>query len=664
MNEGDLSKRESPSSLESPKNPAVITQGEPEQTSLLEKPRTETIGKFEELARNIGYTQQPLDDGKTLMTASFPRPDTDGKIKSRSDKRQFTFSGVIDSETDADDLYPSKEIRAVRSEDGTVSLDWVSARYKKDPAYPVYTIIRRGEAQYKVLEDRVKESDLLAKIAEMQKVLETKDVLPEKRQDTMSEETSSPHVKKKHWRRRITAGVTAVAAGVALRYGVLPQFGDESYNRPTSIEQIDTNKQYPPGSLDAIVASLEHDGTVAKDTNSIDLLPLQNLYKNEDYKIVKNPLNKNGSREWIGSLPTAPLLEVTYDKTKNAFNLDSTKKYEWGNDTTYHLLSPLVKNIALKTAFTSGSLDRVVVQLSQKDPNEEYANLITGKFITNDRTDPEKGKQRSLFLFLPYETLNHTEYKVAITHESEHAITSKFRLSGYNKEQPLPQEFDQWQNVCSSIQDIAVDQAEQHSQELVAMMEENKKYFKDEKVRAVFQEVEDALRRGDFNQYQKQTPDYESEFLYKIPNCSTLGPWDAFNELLKIKQIKYEPESEAIGNLQRDLIYQWDEVAINNTIFRQLREGPAMFADGARNDQAGHPYQEWDELIASVSNLILLYPQYFGQTINKLSPHEKAAAVRLVDTAVKTLDAQVPADQMDYHIVLRTQYAMFQKRVK
>src|SRR6185369_1894366 len=233
----------------------------------------------------------------------------------------------------------------------------------------------------------------------------------------------------------------------------------------------------------------------------------------------------------------------------------------------------------------------------------------------------------------------------------------KSALSDLNTLKPAPEKVAQWQEVCGKIRTLAIDQVEKISQDLLVTMQNGLDAIP-ANMQAKFQEVITALQNGEFNKYQPTQPDFQSDFKTKVPNCTTIGPWDAFSQLVGLTGAS----NERMEDLKKAIENQWNTIINNTAIFSALREGPYNKAHGAASDTGGHP-QFFDENVSLV-NIVLLFPSDLAQHIKNFSdPDERAAAIEIIDEAIQTIDDAVPPDQTTFHATLHRNDDIFQTAV-
>lgn len=455
-------------------------------------------------------------------------------------------------------------------------------------------------------------------------------------------------------RKFVMRGVTlAILSSVAAGCTAPATAGRDSGPSPTppGVEQVISTIR----SLEARVNELSDSPNVKKQDTVVDLTDFGNTYSPDSFK---PPSLFDVGIQGLLLPKTASMYTITYDRDTNTLTYQVTHPLgiSPGENQEYHILEPLVNNPVLKLALANGTANKVEVRLSAPDKS-----TLEG-FNVGDK----------IFLSLP-QKMETITYRNAIIHETLHSLTAGSDLSPSTKNlQPQPQEFEKWQEVCGNIRDIAIDEAETRSQTIISLMRKAQQEgmfsgqkFNDPGYAKAFQEVLDALVRGDFNREQ---PTINNDFEQKAPNCKTIGPVDAFMALLKKEGLSLTP-IKADDPLLSKISKEWSEIIRNETIFSELREGPYNKIKGAPNDLAGHPYESWDEMIASLNYLIIAEPDNFGATINKLPPDEKKAALELVSAAVVTLDQFVDEslpdtkDKADFIALLRAHYALWQTKV-
>ncbi len=354
-----------------------------------------------------------------------------------------------------------------------------------------------------------------------------------------------------------------------------------------------------------------------------------------DYKSLKN-----GNTTYDESRNTASVMEIRYDSKNRNFRYDDQSPGGLGKELAARLLKSAVRdNDVVRAAFELGHADRVVIRQNKPTGNPDWDKSSHKEYVEADNTDPSKGTQKTIFIFLPGNmSISQTEYDDAINHEAIHGL---IRSHGLSQEFTSIKQSDinDWREVCVGIRNIAVDQAEKHSKEIAEIMETGKSEFRDPVVLSAFNEIYDALKAGEFNNYQPLLDQRLEAFSTKFPECQTLGPWGSFVRLLEAKG-KKPPQSDGITKMYTLLQDKWFDILEEETIFVELREG--TYDDESRNKKLGHPFDTWDELTTSVNNVVLRHTEKAGEMLELVRPDIKPNVSRLVNLALTALESQLP----------------------
>jgi hypothetical protein len=107
----------------------------------------------------------------------------------------------------------------------------------------------------------------------------------------------------------------------------------------------------------------------------------------------------------------------------------------------------------------------------------------------------------------------------------------------------------------------------------------------------------------------------------------------------KVKDIIQNDTNDTAGNM----LDGWQKIMEDQTIFSILREG--TYDPLSKQKLLGHPFDNWDELVTSVSDVSLAYPSRLADNLKLLPPEKHSVALNLVRTSLLTVAAQIPADQ-------------------
>jgi hypothetical protein len=458
---------------------------------------------------------------------------------------------------------------------------------------------------------------------------------------------------------RVTTLLTAAALAAACSGPVRPKEATHEITKsPHGIEQ--TYNSLP--SVESALNKLKNDPSVDKETTGMSFRSLRTQYQGTDFTGLDNV---HGSPIILDEFYSAPVLEITYDKDTKSFHFQDETPKGLPKQNLYNFLSPLSEDIPLLTAFQLGEVNRVAIRINKKitDPSLKGLDDYNGQYVPQDVTDSKKGTQKTVFFYLPgSDQLSTNDYQSTLTHEPLHALTGKDTLSESNSSKPSSEDLASWKGVCEDIRSVAVDEAEQKTQGLLEIMRQNRSLFPAPLEKATFEEVYQALQNGDFNRLEPKTGEEKHYLVTKIPECSVIGPWEAFTKLLQQKGFNLDKLdiSDRVTTFIDTMRNRWTTIMENNTIYTDFREGLYAKKAGGEDTGLGHPESDWDELIVSTTNNILRNPTLFAQTVQKLPDEKRKLAIQLVDTAIKTVDAQVPVDQQPFHVKIRTTYQLFQ----
>lgn len=305
------------------------------------------------------------------------------------------------------------------------------------------------------------------------------------------------------------------------------------------------------------------------------------------------------------------------------------------------LLVPLVKESILSSAFDQG-LDSVL--LLDSGPSKEKFGFING-YREKDTSAPE---QTIVLSFSEKTKITTGEYRNILRHEVIHGITQSNPLSSANSENPPKEELRRWQTACSDIRDIALDEAKPHTKKLLQIMENGKDVFSGPTTYPAFTQVYDALKKGQFDIFEASPEDIEPGYFVKIPECKVVGPTPVFVKFAKaygeIVQVGGQAERTAeMNKILKAMHYEWEEIIENDTLYATFREG----SYGGKKD-AGHPQDGWDELTASVANILIGNPKGLEKKL-PLSAAERKSAKQLIALTISTLDNHVPKEDTAFH---------------
>jgi hypothetical protein len=294
-------------------------------------------------------------------------------------------------------------------------------------------------------------------------------------------------------------------------------------------------------------------------------------------------------------------------------------------------LTPIEKAITdnelwLKTAHDAGALEEIRFNIfdpiyARPDGSPEYVPAMTGE--ANSPVD-------AIEYDLPSSGTVSTEVMTTmIRHEANHALVEGLDIVDRSDiEIPNgavePVDLERYTQLCTTIRDTAITQALPYAGgaiEAVGQLAQMVEPAQREIVAAVHQ----SLLDGTFANYQATQGSAGGKWESVIQACRVDNPWNVIGREFDKAGVAWpDLKNQLELNDPIDVMYDdWQNAIKNHSTYRLIREA-TYFAEGSTvDDTSGHPYDNVNELLASLITIATRYPQELRANIGQLPADEQ-----------------------------------------
>lgn len=371
-------------------------------------------------------------------------------------------------------------------------------------------------------------------------------------------------------------------------------------------------------------------------TVSFDGIYAALVQKHVEFKPLssKNPINNttNASVE-----RSASFLRITKDAS-GTICYESEATDEVSGPQVDNLLRAVVADTPfIQSALDKGELDEVDFRLvAEKDLLEKYS--ATEPQYTQFNLSAGSERQVINYPIDPRKPIQVTDIRTMLRHEAIHALTSKADMSLYNNVVDVARAKD-FADACAALRSIAVDEASSAAKEVIVSLQAIAGEATPDQAR-IINKVIASVQNGSLDELQPVSSEtratQKNNMKYgNVPECKAIGPWYVALNLMDEEEIdtsdikKKMIDGPYIGNA----IDGWNDLFRQQTIYRTMREATYLTPNTTQtehDDLAGHPWDNWDEMITSLLNVSVTYPETFVQNVHKLPPNQIKAIKTLM----------------------------------
>jgi hypothetical protein len=250
--------------------------------------------------------------------------------------------------------------------------------------------------------------------------------------------------------------------------------------------------------------------------------------------------------------------------------------------------------------------------------------------------------------FNPRTIIKVADLRTMLRHEVFHSLTSRSDMS-FGNELVNSTNANTFGMACSAVRKLAINDASKSAQTIKKDFEYLMR-FATPKQKAVFSSVLQELENGTFASKQLNSGNSTSEqrLLYgygNVPECKLVGPWYVSIRQMDAMGITYENlfNNPRVSEKIDGLIDGWNNILRQGSIYNSIREATYLYPDSNSNEKLeGHPWDNWDETIASTLNVALTYPEKFVENVHKLDFSQKTAIKQLFRVCSSTFSTLHP----------------------
>lgn len=240
---------------------------------------------------------------------------------------------------------------------------------------------------------------------------------------------------------------------------------------------------------------------------------------------------------------------------------------------------------------------------------------------------------------------------LSLSHEASHRLLDQDRSVP-----PSAEEMQVFTEACQVMQKSALEYVRQDSAELIRGLGRLESLAPREYA-PVFRELGDSIRQASYDQLP-----HGHLAAGEAPACFLQDPWQAIASLVKAKNINGGDTSaliEASGVEKElgELTTDWNDTIKESAIYRALNESTYLSSQND-NGEWGHSQDNWRELTATTSNLMLNLPEEVGEHVGDLPDNLKQATLNVVAQDYKKLH-ELHKNDPEFLDLLDRQYNTF-----
>ena len=229
-----------------------------------------------------------------------------------------------------------------------------------------------------------------------------------------------------------------------------------------------------------------------------------------------------------------------------------------------------------------------------------------------------------------------------IVHEITHSLFADVSVSTFSEVKANPELVKQFKKACFAIRSQALEDIKYDTAEIANALEDYIRYETNPAGRRRYQALLEAINSGAWVALEPTTakPQDREE---KIQECATVHLGVMARVIAEQRQLPavnshgVRPHEEELGEAYNHAQNALDDLFRKSSLYRVLTEG--SYAD---DDLMGHPHDDLDELVASLTNVTISYPEEMAQSILSLNDEQKQAVLQMVHLVFDQLSKAHP----------------------
>lgn len=355
---------------------------------------------------------------------------------------------------------------------------------------------------------------------------------------------------------------------------------------------------------------------------------------------------------------TAPIFNVTYTDGKLTYS-DATIGQTLQDDPKKQLIDAIAVNKdLLESAFKNNSLDIVNFRLVKEDAIPDSYSAAKPQYIPKDYMNTDGGG--GIYMtFDSTDTQTVADIATMLRHETLHALTSTSNLytPGPGDESPRAidgEAINAYSNACHSLRTLALNQVANNSTEVIRQLESvaaSVEWVYSSQIQAIIQSIKD----GSIATMQPAPGNRIITTNAVVEECVTLPPKRMLLSLMRANGIDTEAFLASMTDEARSqlglTLNSWGDALRDQTFYKSIRESPYLEKPMA-GELEGHPWDTWEELVASTLNVAMTFPDLFSQNYAKLSIEEQLVIKKTLQLNATEFQ-QLHPELTDHHNQLR-----------
>lgn len=312
---------------------------------------------------------------------------------------------------------------------------------------------------------------------------------------------------------------------------------------------------------------------------------------------------------------------------------------------------PLVDNDAfLKAAEADGTLGGVRYTIDRRAGQGGYMAYSPG--IDTEHSLIE-------YRFPPNGSVSSEMMSVMIRHEAVHALVQGLDIAAKHEaeiryDQSIAVDTEVYETNCNVLRDATINEVlHSHGDEILtnlAALERALPQYSD-----TIREMSASIEDGTYTTFlQAYETDIAANNKDSLPGCSSFAPDQLLFTLFDAKEVKrYMYTGTAVAEHMSNIAMVWGQGLVDSTSMDVLTESKYLGAEhipGA--DRMGHPYDNANELVASLITVATSYPKEFRHNLSVSPDATRQAVLSLLELAVNDIVRTHP-DSKDLETILR-----------
>lgn len=417
--------------------------------------------------------------------------------------------------------------------------------------------------------------------------------------------------------------------------------------RGQAVEQPDPN-QLGKQTIALCASSTPGRGTITPQVNDLEGdVEVSDMYHHIPENAFSNVEYMNDDAiDPVQTLNMASFIKVNVDDDEMCYTVTSPTK-SLNSQSTRALLAAVLDNSSLLAeASKSGKLAEVDFGLIQKD--------WLGGNITDAPGYIERPISPVTYPMIGYPIdprgkLSAANVRTMLRHETLHALMDTSEFSAGNMDENHGDTKQRFMEACAGLRHIALEQTKVQinavRREMLDLASSELQAGQSDRAKVIMA-VANGLMSGNGQGQPTSGNYYASNLGYgNIVECKLLNPWH--QALREMERIGVKSDDEDYISVYGDrsdkitsIMISWDNIVRNHTIYKFLREGTYINDD--RSEGFGHPYDNWDEAMASILTVALTYPDDLTRNVKGLSEEQQEAILDMLTLAAEALNDTHP----------------------